>query len=390
MKFMGRLVSATVLLSVSAPGELSLDPSQKEWFPKYRKQENAPEPEEMLLNTDAEPDLKEGFKALFNGKDLSDWELRGGKQIFEAKDGEIIGTCVPGEESGYLSTKRTDYADFVFTCEMKWSVDINSGVMFRAQADADDPKKAVFGPQVEMEGIESDRGWSGGIYGQSCGGYFYPLWLKEHREVRKALKKEGWNRVTVWAKGNTVKTWLNGVPAAHWVGDGTYAKGYFGLQVHHAAKGKVHFRNLKVKELDDSQARIKELDAYWAEVSRSVREGDFEGYRATCHEKGVLVSGPKKSSYALAQALAGWKPGFEDTKAGKMDADVEFRFSKRWGDATTAHETGMFCYSSQKEGKEAKAAYVHLEALLVKEERWLVMMEYQKSLGTKEEWEGLN
>ena len=26
-------------------------------------------------------------------------------------------------------------------------------------------------------------------------------------------------------------------------------------------------------------ARLAELDAYWAEVSRSVREGDFEGYR---------------------------------------------------------------------------------------------------------------
>lgn len=378
------LIGLGCLAGLAWGGEI--DPMQKEWFPKYRKQANAPEPAEMLLNVDAEPSLEAGFNSLFSGKDLSDWEVRGGKQVFEIEGDEIVGTCVPREASGYLSTKKTDYLDFVFTCEMKWDVDLNSGVMFRAQSDS---KNAVFGPQVEMEGINNQRGWSGGIYGQSCGGYFYPLWLVEHHKVRKALNKEGWNRVTVEARGKTVKTWLNGVPAAHWVGDGTYAKGYFGLQVHKAAKGKVRWRGLKVKELKDSQARIKALDAYWAEVSRSVQKGDFEGYKATCHEKAVLVSGSKETSYPLSQALAKWQQGFDDTKAGKMEASVEFRFAKRWGDETTAHETGMFCYSSKKEGEDTNTAYIHLEALLVKEERWLVMMEYQKSEGTMEEWDAL-
>ena len=36
---------------------------------------------------------------------------------------------------------------------------------------------------------------------------------------------------------------------------------------------------------------VAELDAYWAEVSRSVREGDFKGYTATTHADGVLVAG---------------------------------------------------------------------------------------------------
>ncbi len=56
-----------------------------------------------------------------------------------------------------------------------------------------------------MEGVKNTRGWSGGIYGQSCGGYWYPLWLKEHAEARGALNKEGWNRVTVMAKGQIGK-----------------------------------------------------------------------------------------------------------------------------------------------------------------------------------------
>ena len=106
-----------------------------------------------------------------------------------------------------------------------------------------------FGPQAEMEGITGDRFWSGGIYGQSCGGYFYPLWLEEHKEVRAALKKKDWNRLTIMAKGNVVRTWLNGVPAAHWVDDGTYSQGFFGLQIHKGTRGTVLFRNILVKEL---------------------------------------------------------------------------------------------------------------------------------------------
>ena len=77
----------------------------------------------------------------------------------------------------------------------------------------------------------------------------------------------------------------------------------------------------------DDGKRTQELDQFWAEVSRTVKEGDFEGYEATCHEEGVLVSGAKKECYPLSRALARWKKGFEDTKAGKMKASVTFRFS---------------------------------------------------------------
>ncbi len=52
--------------------------------------------------------------------------------------------------------------------------------------------------------------------------------------------------------------------------------------------------------------RIKELDAYWSEVSRCVNKGDFEGYRATCHPDGVLVAGTRSEAYPLAIALMKW------------------------------------------------------------------------------------
>jgi len=385
---MRNLVSVLTVVGIGISSAGEIDPSQKEWFGKYKKQVNSPDPGEMLLNTDSEPKLKEGFVSLLNGKDLSNWGIWGGQSEFEYKDGVVTGTCVPGQPSSYLCTHKNDYEDFIFTCEMKWAKDLNSGVMFRGQFHED--TSAVLGPQVEMEGIKNARGWSGGIYGQSCGGYWYPLWLKEHTKVRSSLKTEGWNRVTVMAKGNTVKTWLNGVPAAHWVGDGTYSKGYFGLQVHKAKSGKVLWRDLKVKELGEEADRLRELDAYWREVSRTVGEGDFEGYAATCHEDGVLISGTKQTSEPLASALKRWKTEFDQTKAGTMKASVDFRFKRRWGNAVTAHETGMFRYAQKVGDAEERVEYIHLKALLSKKDgKWLVLMEHQEKRGLKEEWDEL-
>lgn len=242
------MLASGIVTPVLCSGQTVAD-SQSEWYEKYKVQPNIPEPSEMLLNTDPEPELTEGFVSLFNGTDLTDWEPLGGTCKFEVNEGQIVGTCVPGSESTYLSTKRADFSDFIFTCDMKWEVDGNTGVMFRAQVKPGEKGQTVFGPQAEMEGFGKDRGWSGGIYGQSCGGYFYPLWLKEHEEVRQALNPDDWNRVTVYAKGSVVKTWVNGVPASHWIGDGTYAKGFFSLQIHKGKEGTVRFRDIRVKEL---------------------------------------------------------------------------------------------------------------------------------------------
>lgn len=228
----------------------NLDPGQSKWYQQYKKQQNAPKPEEMLLNTDAEPDLAEGFQLLFNGTDLTGWSVKGGTCKFSVKDQCIVGQCVTGSSSTYLCTDAADFTNFIFTCDMKWEVDSNSGVMFRAQVKKSNKNaETVFGPQAEMEGFSRDRGWSGGIYGQSCGGFFYPVWLKEHQKARSALKKGVWNRLTVSAQGKVVKTWVNGIPVAHWVGEGVYSKGFFGLQIHKGKAGTVLWKNIRIKEL---------------------------------------------------------------------------------------------------------------------------------------------
>lgn len=155
----------------------------------------------------------------------------------------------------------------------------------------------------------------------------------------------------------------------------------------------VAFSSLGASHPDDPDQQpdliATELDAYWSEVSRSVREGDFAGYSATCHPQGVLVSGTKQTSYPLTEALAKWKQGFEDTQAKRMTASVEFRFSQRIHGPKTAHETGIFRYTTTKDGKQT-IDYIRFEGLLQKSKSgWQIMMEYQKSVGTEAQWKAL-
>jgi len=248
---MKRISIITGLLLAAAIGQANeISEEQLKWVPKYKKQANIPDPKDMLINTDSEPKLSKGFVDLYNGKDLDAWVPLGGHAKFEAKGEVIVGTVVVGSKSTYLSTKKDDYANFIFTAELKTVVDGNTGIMFRAQSKEGKAKGSVtvFGPQAELEGLDKKRYWSGGIYGQSAGGWIYPLWLDAHKKVRNARNDDGWNRITIKAKGKTIKTWFNGVPAAHWKTE-EYPKGFFSLQIHAGKEGMIHFRNIKVKEL---------------------------------------------------------------------------------------------------------------------------------------------
>ena len=144
------------------------------------------------------------------------------------------------------------------------------------------------------------------------------------------------------------------------------------------------------KEISKDSLRLAGLNAFWTELSRTVREGDFVGYKATYHEDAVVVftTGENKASIAIAQALQNWKQDFTDTKAGKTQNSVEFRFSQRLGDEKTAHETGIFVFQSNDgNSKTNPKQFIHFEALLVKKEgTWLMIMEYQKLKATEEEW----
>ena len=249
---------AALLLGVISSTSLCLSNQvsveQQPFIKKYENNKCIITPQKARINSETEPDLNEGFVSLYNGKDLNNWITRGGYCTFEAHADRIVGICIQGSPTTYLSTTRNDYRNFIFTAELRWVFDCNSGIMFRAKLEPKRPYDRVYGPQCEMEGfgpiLELQRGWSGGIYGQGYAAWIYPLWLESHSEVRQALKKDIWNRVTIKANKGTVKTWVNGMPAAHWIDD-QFLEGFFGLQIHSGKQGEVHFRKIKVRELTE-------------------------------------------------------------------------------------------------------------------------------------------
>jgi hypothetical protein len=131
---------------------------------------------------------------------------------------------------------------------------------------------------------------------------------------------------------------------------------------------------------------LAELDAFWADMSRSVNQGDFGNLKAAYHNDAVLVNGFSATSYPISKAFDGWKQGLLDTKMGKMKASVSFRFTARLHDESTAHETGIYHYKSDPEEGHPRDDYVHFEMLLVKRNGWKILMEYQKGAATEEEW----
>lgn len=145
---------------------------------------------------------------------------------------------------------------------------------------------------------------------------------------------------------------------------------------------------------DTESQRIKELNTYWTQLAKTVKDGDFKGYGDMYHSDAIVVfaTGKNKSSMPISGALAGWKKGFDETKAGNRNDTVEFRFSQRIGNDTTAHESGIFRFTTRDKDKKITGTFiVHFEMLLIKKDgKWLGLMEYQKTTATEDEWSSLS
>ena len=141
-----------------------------------------------------------------------------------------------------------DYCDFVLELEVKVDDRLNSGIQIRSQSKASYKDGRVHGYQVEID--PSDRSWSGGIYDEARRGWLDNL--EGEPEAQDAFNNGEWNRYKIKAHGDTLRTWINGVPVAHLV-DSVDACGFIGLQVHstdHKDPLQVKWRNIRVKLLD--------------------------------------------------------------------------------------------------------------------------------------------
>jgi hypothetical protein len=215
-------------------------------------------------------DGADGFVPLFNGKDLTGWVQRGGKAKYRVENNAVVGTTVPGTPNTFLCTTK-DYGDFILELEFKVDPSMNSGVQIRSniydqekkytgkvkdktgkeeEKEIKVPAGRVHGYQVEID--PSSRAWTGGIYDEGRRGWLFDL--KEKPDAQKAFKQGEWNAFRVECKGDSIKTWLNGVPAAD-LTDSMTRSGFIALQVHSVGKEQtepkeVAWRNIRVKELN--------------------------------------------------------------------------------------------------------------------------------------------
>jgi hypothetical protein len=177
------------------------------------------------------------LKTIFNGRNLDGWKNVGGA-VFEVQDGVIVGRTGDGS-FGWLCTDRT-YGDFILELEVNINSG-NSGVQIRSHLP---DGRTMVGYQIEVD--SSARAWSGGLYEQGRRGWLQNL--TNRPAARAAFKVGEWNKYRIECVGDSIQSWVNGVPAADYR-DSMDLEGLIALQVHSGTNCQVRFRNLRLQDL---------------------------------------------------------------------------------------------------------------------------------------------
>ena len=206
------------------------------------------------------------WKPLFNGKDLTGWEVRGDGQWTVMRDGAILGQrttdlrkqFVPGgplptpkqfkdwiDTQSWLYTTRNDFGEFDLHLEYWTKTTGNSGVSIRDTSRAADAittppdyKKtpSKIGYEIQINNRFPDPHPSGSIYG------FVDA-------PKEAQHEDDWNSMDISSRNDKITVKLNGKLAAEHSGDPKRSKtGPIGLQLHDQFS-IIMFRNVKIKEL---------------------------------------------------------------------------------------------------------------------------------------------
>lgn len=191
----------------------------------------------------------QNWEPLFNGKNLKGWKRLNGKAEYKIVDDAIVGISKLGTPNTFLTTAKT-YGDFILEFEFKVDDGLNSGVQLRSLSLKDHNNGRVHGYQFEID--PSPRAWSGGIYDEARRGWLYPM--TENPAGQKAFKNNAWNTARIEAIGNSIRTWVNGIPCAN-LWDDVTPNGFIALQVHAIGsadqEGKtVSWKNLRICTTD--------------------------------------------------------------------------------------------------------------------------------------------
>ncbi len=193
-------------------------------------------------------ETQEGFKPMFNGKDLTGWKTAGNWVV---EEGGVVALHPRPGESGwtrydaYLTTERT-YRDFVLDLEFKINKGGNSGVFLRVG----DPKNQVssgFEVQIlDTHGKEK-------ITNHDCGGV-----ISAAAPSKNMAKPAGeWNRYVITCNGDRVQIVFNGEQVIDLELSKSALKdrpreGHIGFQ---DEAQPVWYRNVRIKELSPASTK---------------------------------------------------------------------------------------------------------------------------------------
>ena len=204
---------------------------------------------------------EQGFKPMFNGRDLKEW--KGGGGFWQVKDGILQAQSSPDKvckQQCHLIWAGGQPGDFEMRCEFKLSPEANSGIQIRARSQ----ELGDSGYQADMNGggnyvgylyhpkqhLVGERGAKVAI---AADGKKSVERFADAKELGdKVFKKDDWNEYAIVAKGPTVTLFVNGMKTCELSDarpDLMPKSGCITLQMHPGPPMKIQFRNLRIKQL---------------------------------------------------------------------------------------------------------------------------------------------
>jgi hypothetical protein len=182
--------------------------------------------------------IAQSYTKIFNGKDLTGWNIHGTEKWFVEK-GKLVCESGPDKKYGYLSTNK-NYKNFILNVKFKQEANGNSGIFFRSGIEG----VKISGWQVE---VAPKNRYTGGIYESYGRGWM----IKPKPEDEKYLKQGEWNKMKIQVVNDEVTTWLNGHKMVYLkdekIGKG---EGFIALQIHDGGGIKVFWKDIKIKEVN--------------------------------------------------------------------------------------------------------------------------------------------
>jgi hypothetical protein len=171
---------------------------------------------------------------------------KGAFDVWQVKDGAIIGAAPPGEKAHTFLVSKKTYKDFDLKFQVRRRDGIgNSGVQFRSQV-ADTQNFRVVGPQCEIDSA-SFQNPPGTMVSEPTG---KPLMVKsDQKAIAEKYRDADFNDFHIRCVGKHVTITVNGVTAIN----GTYPdvpdEGVIAWQLHGGLPPYVIFRNIEFADL---------------------------------------------------------------------------------------------------------------------------------------------